>query len=106
MRRGAHAAWLLVRGSHPEPVVAVTLIATALALAAHRGLTAPALEWFTHHSEVDVRHAEQGLADLAAYVAYYEFTDAEALTIVEMMLGDHVFARRYFRESAPAEAGR
>jgi heme o synthase len=37
MRRGASAAWLLFRCSHPEPVVAVTIIATALALAAHRG---------------------------------------------------------------------
>src|SRR5205814_1094492 len=69
----------------------------ARALATHRGLAAPALEWFTHHSEVDVRHAEQGLADLGAYAAYYEFTDDEALTIVEMTLRENVFTRRYFR---------
>ena len=31
----------------------------ARALAQHRGLPAPALEWFTHHSEVDIRHAER-----------------------------------------------
>jgi 4-hydroxybenzoate polyprenyltransferase len=37
MRRGARAAWLLFRCSHPEPVVAVTVIVTALALAAGRG---------------------------------------------------------------------
>jgi hypothetical protein len=74
----------------------------ARALAAHRGLRGPALTWFTHHSEVDVRHAEQGLADLAAYVAYYEFADEEAMTIVEMTLRENVFARRYFRESLPA----
>ena len=74
----------------------------ARALATHRGLPVPALEWFTHHSEVDVRHAEQGLADLGAYAAYYEFSDDEALTIVEMTLRDNVFARRYFRESIPA----
>ncbi|HEY8641184.1 MAG TPA: UbiA family prenyltransferase [Candidatus Dormibacteraeota bacterium] len=43
MRRGARAAWLLFRGSHPEPVVAVTLIVTALALAAHRGPAMSAL---------------------------------------------------------------
>jgi len=74
----------------------------ARALATHRGLPVPALEWFTHHSEVDVRHAEQGLADLGAYAAYYEFTHDEALTIVEMTLRENVFARRYFRESIPA----
>ena len=78
----------------------------ARALATHRGLAAPALEWFTHHSEVDVRHAEQGLAGLAAYVAYYELTDDEALTIVEMALRENVFARRYFRESARVETRR
>ncbi len=76
----------------------------ARALAACRGLPAPALEWFTHHSEVDVRHAEQGLADLSAYLAWYEFTPDEALTIVEMTLRENVFARRYFRESVPAAA--
>jgi hypothetical protein len=73
----------------------------ARALAAHRGLAGPALEWFTHHSEVDVRHAEQGLADLGAYLAYYELAGEEALTIVEMTLRENVFARRYFRESVP-----
>jgi hypothetical protein len=74
----------------------------AHALAIHRGLPQTALEWFTHHSEVDVRHAEQGLANLAAYVAYYELADEEALTIIEMTLRENVFARRYFRESRPA----
>ena len=74
----------------------------ARALATHRGLAAPALEWFTHHSEVDVRHAEQGLADLGAYAAYYEFTDDEALTIVEMTLRENVFTRRYFRDATAA----
>ena len=69
----------------------------ARALATHRGLPAPALVWFTHHSEVDVGHAAQGLDDLEAYVRYYEFTDDEALTIVEMTLRENVFLRRYWR---------
>jgi hypothetical protein len=69
----------------------------ARALAQHRGLPAPALAWFNHHSEVDVRHAEQGLADLAAYVAYYELSDDEAIGIVETTLRENVYARRYFR---------
>ena len=77
----------------------------ARALANHRGLPAPALEWFTHHSEVDMRHAEQGLADLEAYVRYYEFPDGEALTFVEMTLRENVFARRYFRDFVAAGAG-
>jgi pyrroloquinoline quinone (PQQ) biosynthesis protein C len=77
----------------------------ARALANHRRLPAPALEWFTHHSEVDMRHAEQGLADLEAYVRYYEFLDGEALTLVEMTLRENVFARRYFRDFVAAAAG-
>jgi pyrroloquinoline quinone (PQQ) biosynthesis protein C len=76
----------------------------ACALAEHRGLAAHALEWFTHHSEVDVRHAAQGLADLTAYVRYYEFSDAEALTIMEMTLRENVFARRYFRDVVVSRA--
>jgi pyrroloquinoline quinone (PQQ) biosynthesis protein C len=75
----------------------------ARALAEHRGLPPAALTWFTHHSEVDVRHAEQGLDDLEVYVAYYDFTPDEALTLVELALRENVFTRRYFRDFvAPA----
>jgi hypothetical protein len=77
----------------------------ARALANHRGLPAAALEWFTHHAEVDIRHAAQGLADLEAYVRYYEFPDDEALTLVEITLRDNVFARRYFRDFVAVGAG-
>jgi len=69
----------------------------ARALARHRELPPPALAWFTHHSEVDVAHAEQGLNDLEAYVRYYDFTEDEALTIVELALRENVFLRRYWR---------
>ena len=69
-----------------------------------RYLPAGALEWFTHHSEVDILHAEQGLTDLEAYVRYHELGDDEALTIVEMTLRENVFSRRYFRDFVPASA--
>ena len=78
----------------------------ASALATHASLPAPALEWFTHHSEVDVRHAEQGLANLATYIRYYGIAEEEALTIVEMTLRENVFARRYFPASNSVEASR
>jgi Iron-containing redox enzyme len=78
----------------------------ARALARHRGLPAPALTWFTHHSEVDVRHAQQGLMHLEAYARHHGFGDDEALTIVEMALRDGVFARRYCRNSVPGPARR
>jgi hypothetical protein len=76
----------------------------ARALAHHRGLPPSALEWFTHHSEVDIRHAEEGLDSLDAYISYYEIAPADALLIVEMTLRENVFARRYFRARVPAAA--
>jgi pyrroloquinoline quinone (PQQ) biosynthesis protein C len=69
----------------------------ATALERHRGLAPATLRWFTHHSEVDRAHAEQGLDGLDAYVRYYGLPVDEALTIVEMTLRENVFARRYFR---------
>lgn len=77
----------------------------ARALATYRGLPTPALSWFTHHAEVDVRHARQGLTHLEAYAAYYGFDDDEALTIIEMALREGVFARRYLRDSVTVRAG-
>jgi pyrroloquinoline quinone (PQQ) biosynthesis protein C len=70
----------------------------ARALQAHRDLSAKALEWFTHHSEVDIRHAEQGIDNLEAYVRYYEFSPEDAMTICEMTLRENVFVTRYFGE--------
>jgi len=70
----------------------------ARALEKHRGLSPKALTWFTHHSEVDIRHAEQGIDNLEAYVRYYDFAAEDALTICEMTLREHVFGRRYFGE--------
>lgn len=78
----------------------------AAALAAHRGLRAAALAWFTHHAEVDVGHAAQGLASLDAYAVYYELAPDEATTIVEMTLRENVFTRRYFPTSVAAAGSR
>jgi pyrroloquinoline quinone (PQQ) biosynthesis protein C len=70
----------------------------AKALATHRGLSAATLEWFTHHSEVDIRHAEQGLDELEKYIAYYAIPEDDAMTIVEIAFRENVFIKRYFRE--------
>jgi pyrroloquinoline quinone (PQQ) biosynthesis protein C len=70
----------------------------ARALAAHHGLSSATLQWFTHHSEVDIQHAEQGLDNLAAYIRYYEFSEENVLTILEMTLRENVFIKRYFGE--------
>ena len=78
----------------------------AAALGRHRGLAPETLAWFTHHSEVDVAHAEQGLDGLDAYVRYYAVPDEAARTIAEIALRENVFLRRYFRASLPAPTRR
>ena len=72
----------------------------ARALEAHRGLSKQGLEWFTHHSEVDIRHAEQGFDNIEAYARYYEFTAEDANTICEMTMRENIFVKRYFGELA------
>jgi len=74
----------------------------ARVLAAHHGLGPAPLEWFTYHSEVDIQHAEQGLDNLVSYIRYYEFSEEDALTILEMTLRENVFIKRYFGELSRA----
>lgn len=76
----------------------------ARSLAKHRNLEADALEWFTHHSEVDLRHAEQGLDNLIEYIRWYAFSDQDALTLLKMSFRENVFIKRYFGEFAQARA--
>jgi len=76
----------------------------AEALADHRGLSTATLRWWTEHSEVDIQHAAQGLDDLEAYVHYYEFTEEDAATIIDMTMRENVFIKRYFGELPLARA--
>ena len=66
------------------------------ALASYCGLSPATLLWFTHHATVDQRHAEQGFENLLSYLRAYEFSDADARTILEMTLRGNVFIKRYF----------
>lgn len=70
-------------------------------LEAHRGLAADRLAWFHHHAEADVAHAELGLRHIEAYVRYYEMSEEDARSILEMTLRDNVFLKRYFRQVSP-----
>ena len=65
-------------------------------LSAHRGLSAEALIWFTHHSEVDIRHAQEALETLRDYLGYYEFSEPEARAIIDGTLAENTFIKRYF----------
>jgi pyrroloquinoline quinone (PQQ) biosynthesis protein C len=74
------------------------------ALATHRGLDAETLAWFTHHSEVDIQHAQQGLDNLVEYIRYYKIPADDATTIVEMALRENIYIKRYFGALSSAQA--
>jgi len=54
------------------------------------------LAWFLHHSEVDVVHAQQGLAAIDAFAAHYGIDDEAARAVVRAVFRENVFLRRYF----------
>ena len=68
----------------------------AIALEQHRDLDRDTLLWFTHHSEVDVQHAEEGFQSIDDFVEYYDFSEEDAKTIVEMTLRENAYIKRYF----------
>ena len=68
----------------------------ARALQEHRGLSQKSLEWFSHHAEVDIRHAEEGIENLEAYARYYEIDLDDAMAICEASMRGDIFGRRYF----------
>jgi hypothetical protein len=70
----------------------------------HRKLPMVGLTWFAHHSEVDIRHAEEGLDSVVEYVDYYEFAPDHFQSILELTFRENVFIKRYFGEAAEALA--
>jgi len=77
------------------------------ALVTHRKLPLETVKWFTCHSEVDIKHAEQGLENLEHYAAYYDLAEEEAVTIAEIAMRENVYIKRYFGEGAlERQAGR
>jgi pyrroloquinoline quinone (PQQ) biosynthesis protein C len=70
----------------------------------HRRLPQSSLEWFYHHSEVDLRHAEEGLDAVAAYGSFYEIELEDAETILEVTFRENVFIKRYFGAESFEEA--
>ena len=76
----------------------------ATALAQHRKLDHDTLLWFTHHSVVDVQHAEEGFQSIDDFVEYYEFSEEDAQTIVEMSLRENTYIKRYFGDISQGRA--
>ncbi|MBD1876661.1 iron-containing redox enzyme family protein [Nodosilinea sp. FACHB-131] len=67
-------------------------------LAEHRGLSPASLTWFDHHSEVDIRHAEEGLDSVEQYLAYYEIEAEDLETILDITFRENIFIKRYFAD--------
>ena len=73
------------------------------ALEVHRGLSPESLAWFYHHSEVDIRHAEEGVTSVVDYVTYYEVDVDELETILDITFRENIFIKRYFGSIALAQ---
>jgi hypothetical protein len=95
----------LVEISAFEWLLAHTASRFAAALEAHRGVPRAALAWFTHHAEVDLRHAEEAVDTICDYADHHRITADHAETLVDATLRENVFLRRYFSVRAAARAG-
>jgi len=67
----------------------------AAALADHYAIPKAALIWFELHSEVDIRHAEEGLTVIADYLAFHQISDA-CFELIQCAALDRVFTKHYF----------
>ncbi len=72
-------------------------------LSKYRGLSRENLRWFDHHSEVDIRHAEESLQAAVDYIEFYEFDLTDVEIILDVTFRENVFIKRYFGEIALAE---
>lgn len=68
----------------------------AEALTKHYAFPNTALQWFALHSEVDIRHAEEGLTVVQDYVEFHQISDNLFSHVANLTLGDNMFGRHYF----------
>jgi pyrroloquinoline quinone (PQQ) biosynthesis protein C len=76
------------------------------ALETHYHLPPESLQWFYHHSEVDIRHAEEGVMSVIDYVTYYDIDTDELETILDITFRENIFVKRYFGALAAVQGGR
>jgi L-Ala-D/L-Glu epimerase len=55
-----------------------------------------ALRWFELHSEVDIRHAEEGVTVIQDYLEFHQISDALFGHVARLTLGENLFVRHYF----------
>ena len=68
----------------------------ANAMTGHYGLSAEAVQWFTLHGELDVRHAEEGRQTILGYASYFRFRPEEFERIARKTFVGNVVLNRYF----------
>ncbi len=71
----------------------------AAALRERYALPHSALAWFELHSEVDIRHAEEGLSVIQDYVAFHQIGDA-TFDVIQRAALKKVFNKHYFPPAA------
>ena len=74
----------------------------AESLTNHYGLSAEAVQWFTLHGEVDIRHAEEGKRTILGYISYYRFSPGELERIARKTFARNVVLNRYFPNGSPS----
>ena len=67
----------------------------ATALRERYGISTAALSWFELHSEVDIRHAEEGLRVIQDYVEFHQIADA-TFELIQRAALSQVFNKHYF----------
>jgi len=67
----------------------------AAALTDRYAIPKAALSWFELHSEVDLRHAEEGLTVIADYLAFHQISDT-SFEIIQRATLNKVFTKHYF----------
>jgi L-Ala-D/L-Glu epimerase / N-acetyl-D-glutamate racemase len=67
----------------------------ASALRDHYAIPSAALAWFDLHSEVDIRHAEEGIAVIADYVEFHAIS-AATFDLIQRVTLSRVFTKHYF----------
>jgi len=77
----------------------------AEALTSRYAIAPSALRWFALHSEVDIRHAEEGVTVVWDYLNFHQISDALFEHMAQITLGDNLFVRHYFPPSSKLLTG-
>ena len=75
----------------------------AESMTSHYGLSAEAVQWFTLHGEVDLRHAEEGRQTILGYASHYRFRPEEFEQIARKTFAGNVVLNRYFPNGSPSK---